>query len=551
MRTLSKLATFLFLLCGSYAFAQGGEIEDQQIIIEKDKPLTLPKAGRIYKRTNIKSITTESEPIEYQIIQPSYDFQPYFADVSFRNYEERDQKSKQEFENFVKAGYGNYNSPLFQGYLGLNNENNEVGLWLNHESYGKGPVRDGKSAYGLTEVLLSGAYATELFYVKPQISYQREGYYPYGLTPPKNFDYAATKIGASTLGFSADLGFKPSRSLKIVLTPAYKNARMKFQDRDPFNKEGQFLIGGSIDYNINDDFGTGLKTGFIHLDYAGGLEQTRTIFDIYPYVDFQNERLYFKGGATVATLSGDLGVDESSVNFYPDLEAKFQMSNKFGLFATLNGNLKPVSLTGLELQNRYLEDSLTFLNENTNLHFKGGVEVGIGEKLRLKGFLGFKQTKNKALFIPSSSDTSRFTVLYDSGNFKQFTIGGEALYMIHPNTNITLDARVSGYTPDTVEEPWYLPVVVVNLGVFQTFAEAFKVRFGMKVLGGIKGMKPVTNDLVPLDPIVDLNMGMQYDVQRNISVFIDFNNLLSKNYEWYLNYPSRGLMVKGGGIYRF
>jgi len=44
---------------------------------------------------------------------------------------------------------------------------------------------------------------------------------------------------------------------------------------------------------------------------------------------------------------------------------------------------------------------------------------------------------------------------------------------------------------------------------------------------------------------------MDYFISRKVSAFIKLNNLLSNNYQVYLNYPVRGFQAVGGVSWSF
>ena len=68
----------------------------------------------------------------------------------------------------------------------------------------------------------------------------------------------------------------------------------------------------------------------------------------------------------------------------------------------------------------------------------------------------------------------------------------------------------------------------------------------MIVQGGAKAYDVDTKTTVELDPAVDLNVKASYFLSKQFSIFLKGNNLLSNEYQLYLNYPVRGVQVMGG-----
>lgn len=540
--------------------APAGEIEDQQVIIEKDKPLTLPPANRIYQRTNVTPIQVDTVQMDYNITQPTYEFTPYFAEFKFRSYE-AGAGDDQGYPNYVKAGFGNYISPLLQGYFGVDYDANQLeshaGLWFNHESFARGPVREEESAYSLSEFLIDGTVGAENWLLKPEIYYQREGYYFYGYDAdmleslaPEEHPFITDRIASNHFSISADIQMWEVDRYDISIRPFYQITSMKQKGEEAFNEENVVGAAGSFAYSLNEEMNIGISTRYSHFNYQSGVEQVRDAFKLHPYISYQNDILRLEGGIKYFLASDSL-VSGAQSNFYPDLAANVKLSPDLAVFAELNGDLKPTSLNDLRLSNRYLEDSLALLNQSVKLNFRGGVEVNLLEKMLLRGYVQYKQSDNRPLFFHSPSDSSRFLVLYDPENFNEFGLGVEGKYHIGTQTSVSASLQLLGYETDTVSEAWYLPSLRANLYASHTLNEVFTLRTNIEYLDGIKAPDPVTSEAQKLNAIVDWSFGAQYDFIPQAGVFIDVDNILATNFERYLNYPSRGFMIKLGFIYRF
>ena len=533
-----------------------GEIEDQQVIIEKDKPLTLPKANRIYQPTNIQSIEMDTVKLNYHITQPTYEFEPYFAQFKFKTLESV-QASGLGYNNFIKAGYGNYGSPLVQAYFGVDYENNHAGVWLNHESFQTGPVRDDESAYSLSEILVDGFVTGGKVALTPEIHYQREGYYFYGydadaleVIDPPTHPFVTDRIVTNHFSFSANLSLQDQEDFQLSVKPFYQTTGMKVKGGELFNEENVIGLGGKYALPLGEGLDAGVETDFNHYNYTSGIGQVRNVFRLKPYLTYQNDILSLYAGLTYFS-AGDSLTSGAGSYFYPDLKARFQLNQNLSIFARLSGTLNPTSLNELRLTNRYLDDSLALLNQNEKVDFQGGLEINPTEKLLLRGFVRYKQTTQKAMFFHSVSDSSRFSVLYDLGNFNEFGFGLQGRYFVSTNTAISANLMLTGFDTDTVSDAWYLPAVEFDLTASQVIREVLKLRASLIILDGMKAPDPVTFAARDLNAIVDLNIGAQYDFMPNAGAFLELENLLSGNFERYLNYPSRGLMLKLGFIYRF
>lgn len=54
-----------------------------------------------------------------------------------------------------------------------------------------------------------------------------------------------------------------------------------------------------------------------------------------------------------------------------------------------------------------------------------------------------------------------------------------------------------------------------------------------------------------LKPLIDMNLRTEYRYNPRVSVFLEFNNLVTVRYNRYYNYPVQGFQLMGGFSCRF
>jgi outer membrane receptor protein involved in Fe transport len=54
-----------------------------------------------------------------------------------------------------------------------------------------------------------------------------------------------------------------------------------------------------------------------------------------------------------------------------------------------------------------------------------------------------------------------------------------------------------------------------------------------------------------LDPFVDLNLGIDYRYSKQLSAFIQVNNIANGRYNRFVNYPVYGIIFMGGFTFTF
>lgn len=560
-RRTNKLIIPFFLLSimmTNLLFAQdqvSGEIQDVQVIIEKDKPLTLPVANRKYQRTNIKMIASDTFSLRYDVSPTEYKFNMY--DPSFKPKAFRESPSFSKFNNYVKIGYGNLQSPLIEAFVGVSERLNHIGVWLQHESFGKGSVRGNESAFSSNEFMIDGKYVSRYFEFEPILTYRREGFYYYGydfnsfsnsnLDNTRYFQDRALFESWSAGGILSNSGDK---DLKLSFRPIYQGASMKIKEGFRFNTDNSLKLLSNISYDFKNESNVNVGFGYQWAQYDDSGNQTnRSRVFINPKVQVLRENLFVNAGMHVV-----YGKDTSSgFHIYPDLFAKYFLNDKYSVSLKVDGDLELNTIESLYNRNNYLDDSLVLINTNRKLGIESRLQVKLNDRFQVEAFAGFDLIENQPLFGYSEYDSSRFMLGYDD-NFGQLMIGAKASYMIEEQTNITSQFTYFIYSEGSVQEAWFLPLRKLEISANHQIIKPLSIGMNLIAIGGMKAPKAGDFELKEFtsqDAIVDLGLSIDYKIKERIQLFSTANNLLNQRNEQYMNYPSRGLTAKIGFIFRF
>lgn len=559
---MKSLASALCIIVGLTAFGQEeptGEIQDVQVIIEKDKPLTLPQAGRKFQRADLKKINSDTIKLNYSAIgMPGYRFDVYQPTFQSKAY--KDAKRITGFNNFVKAGYGNLQSPVFETYVGVKDRLNYVGLWAQHESFGKGPIRGAESAFSNNQFILDGNYVARIFQFKPILNYNRNGFNFYGYdfeafsnAPTDESKFLQERIVSETWEVGGTISNYSNEDLSISFTPTYRSAGMKEKGSSAFNSDNGINLLSDFSYRIKDNITLNTNLGYEWSQYNGNSEpQNRSRLFVKPGVSLVYDNLQIDAGINL--VSGK----NRSTNFYvyPDLNAQYFINDRYAIRLKVDGDLTLNTIETLQNQNLFLEDSLLLLNTNRKFGITSSFQARLNDRLIVEGIVGYDQFENQLLFINSPNDSSRFTLGYDD-NFGQLMLGAKASYRIEEQTNITSQFTYYIYNEGSVGQAWFLPLRKFELSATHEFFKKLNLGIHFFVIGGIKAPEIGGNDsftsenFMEQDAIVDLGMSANYNIKDRISLFANANNLFNQEYQWYSNYPSRGLTAKLGFIFRF
>ncbi len=520
-----------------------GAIEDAQIIIEKDKPLTLPRATRVFMKSQVKPVTEDTISLRYSLSEPhiSLETLPFVPQV--KTYAPEMNDSGQQ--NYVKFGFGNYTSPLLQAYGGLAlNEFTSVGAYVFHQSFAKGPVRDEESAYSDSKISLMGQIQNEEWFVHPMVEFERETFYYYGRSD-ESISEIDDKVGLNHLRISSPVFYNPSEELSFVCTPTFYALAMQ-ADGEAFNKDNGVDLDLSGHYQVNDELALYGALVFSNWKYTSGMNSGRNVFRINPGVWYTNAPWSVKAGVRLAIGQDD---STSTVAVYPDLAVDYSISDELGVFVEASGDLSVTNLNELRLQNRYLSDSLVLLNKNNQIDLKVGVRYAIRSDLTLEPFIQYRYTDNQPLFYHALADSSRFALAYDGLGTTNF---GVTARLINKKSVLIGQMYISSYTTEEAAEAWYLPTTQFKVNYQQFLTSKLSAQAGLIILQGIRTPLPSggsSDEELPV--LADMSLEASYQLNDQWSGFVQVQNLFGVNYERYLNYPVRGFTGKLGVIWRF
>ena len=134
----NSFVVLIVLLCivSASLYAQDqGEIPNVEIVIERNRQITLPPATRTFEKVPPRP----AEPIKPEI---TYDFKNISFTASDYNPSIRPHKLKSPAidklnNHYVSAGFGNYTSPYLEGYITNKRDKNKYyGAKFFHRSFG-------------------------------------------------------------------------------------------------------------------------------------------------------------------------------------------------------------------------------------------------------------------------------------------------------------------------------------------------------------------------------------------------------------------------------
>lgn len=524
-----------------------GEIENVEIEIVKERQIILPKANRNFDKIPPRA----SEPIKPPI---TYDFRTFNFQAPPVMTQVRPLKLKQEgqsrvYGGFLRAGFGNYVSPLLEGYLNTTRDKNKLmGVYGYHSSSDRGP-RDGtNSGSGASGISAFARSFNDVIALSANAGFENRTTHFYGYPAGTKPEASSIKQSYNLFKLSGDLTNSSNSDFSYKLGVGFSHLADKYKA-----KETEVDLAFNSDYEFDEDARLNLKADYIVITRKDDKVSAkgRSLFVVAPSYEFMPvEDLRVKAGFTVA-FENDT-IDSKSTHIYPDFKATYPLSPSVDAFATLNGGIEKVSLQSLSYENIWLAPNVPIFHTNKVIDLTVGLNAKLGNKIGVHTGLSMSTLKNLYYFVNSEDDIAKFTTVYDQNKGTRRSNFYAALsYAQSEKAKFLLRGDFYGYKTSTIAEAWHRPTYKLTVNGSYNVYDKILLSADLITQGGMRALDPVTEKTVKLDAAFDLNFKTEYVFSQSFSAFVQLNNITSSKYPLFLNYPVRGFQVLGGITWSF
>lgn len=302
----------------------------------------------------------------------------------------------------------------------------------------------------------------------------------------------------------------------------------------------------------------GLDGQVIYFNNSDTLKTTNEyLINATPYFKARYGIINFKLGLSFNYLS--VG---SKLKFYPEIEASVELyPEHLTLYAGIGGGLEKISLRDLSTENPWI---LTAINskwkDNQFIGF-AGLRGNLGQKVGYNLEGRWTLFENEYFYLNSITQTTpsqipngpinKFNIVYDGGSV--VNLKGEITYTHDSKFKTWIAAAYNIYVLDSLNNPYHKPITEVKLGASYLFVKKVNVWTEVYYVGKRSAFDPrgLAPTEITLDSFFDINLGIDYQLKDNFSVFLKLTNMLNWNYEYYYQYPVQGINVMAGISYKF
>ena len=280
------------------------------------------------------------------------------------------------------------------------------------------------------------------------------------------------------------------------------------------------------------------------------IDQNRNFIKARPFYRIETGEATVDAGFSFTAISGGTETFGKSTIF-PYINASYALSDQVKVFAILDGGMQFNAYQDYVAENPYLQDDLVILNSKVNYDVKAGANVKASQQVSLGLYGQIKSIKDFGNYVNVLPDTTTFDIVYIPTNTSVSEFGTDMVFSINKDHELGLSAAVLSYSSKVVDDLFHLPTTKVEVSGNHKIVDKLSIRWQFNMLGGLKGLQSngttAGNESVKkLSAITELNINLDYQINERFGAFLQFNNLLNKNYERYLNYPMRGLQAKAG-----
>jgi hypothetical protein len=540
--------------------SNGSSLSEEIVITSAYKPL-LADAVKIRRNPDLEDKTPYKAPLSYTPMDKRLEQNSEIKQLSAMKIPM--QLDTLPYNNIVKGAIGNLKTTFLEGYFGNGaDQAMQVGGYVKHIAQ-SGSTYD-KQKSNKEEIGVFGKNIGDVNTLSGRIDYSNRGNYFYGydkFNPPLKLDVAHQYF--NTLSAEGEIA-KNYKDVENDLTYAVKLKGYVFGDRFKA-RENNLVLSGFLNQTIN-QFYTGLSASLDLSTQKDSLySYNNSIVRLNPYIKFQGESYKIDAGVNIVDEFGFA----SRFSIFPAAKLEYQVIPKYvRLFVEAKGDINKSSLRDFYNFNPFLGKNLNIKNSVDKLDLSAGLKGTLAPGLGFKADIYHNSVKDMPLFVSNfyfARGQNRFAVIYDNGTSTVNGFNGELDYKASGDVDLFGRVEIKSYKMASEAEAWNLPKFKLTAGTAININDKVKITGSLMFRGATYdkpnaaaftatyGVTPPagTSVLSEVSQFVDLSGGVEYKVNKQISIFGHVNNILNSTNQTWLYYPDYGFNIFGGASFSF
>ncbi|MFY9154481.1 MAG: hypothetical protein WAO52_20855 [Prolixibacteraceae bacterium] len=299
-------------------------------------------------------------------------------------------------------------------------------------------------------------------------------------------------------------------------------------------------------------------------DAFGGKDQL--FINLNPSAKWATDNASFQAGLNTSLVSED--GDKLSLLVWPNVKAEWSPVERIlTLFAGVDGHLQHNSYSSVAAENPYADPYHDVANANYKYVLSGGLKGKLGSKTNYIAEASYSNIENQHFYILYGRDVfnlsavgprqlnNTFDWVYD--DLKVLKLSGEIMHSVSDNFSVHLAGNYYSYELGVIQEAWQMPDFDLTFSAAYKPTSQLKFTTDLFLVGKRKAMvsePPVSSApsmVVEMDPIIDLNAGIEYQFSEKLNFFFKLNNFGFQKYEQWLGYTNKGFNGLAGVSFTF
>lgn len=573
---MMKNNVILTICCCIFAvnvFAENDSVISRNVSVEREFQPVIKSAGKINVKPEVYEPTYILQDAQYSDYS-----NPLTTDFNMTTlgYSETNFTRPRPMNGFLRGGFGHIMTQADFHYKMQEKRNTAFDIDVNHlGQWGLKTLVDSRFGFGFAKnfqvlQLYFGAEGSNKYYTRYGKYYTGDNSKAYDvrfkdLNAPddkQSLWKASAKLGIASLNdketkYMIEAGYAAFIVPNMAVEHQVNTKGMFDWATDAHHVGLNFRMQNNI-YHIEDNICATMDTAV----YKQGME--KDFIHIAPYYAYHGKRVRLHAGINLDIMlgKGDTILPSPDVRFEADLTKDW-----LTLFAEATGYRSSGSLEGYLNQNRYLDIIPGITSMHTSPYCPINAVVGFHirphKDLLIDIHAGYNLTKNDAVWRAGNVGKGYFDWGYC--DTKHWTIGGKLNYHYQDIVNVSLSGDYYVWTIGDID---FYDMLKTNSTVY----DRPKWDLRLRVDGRIDAKWTIYSDnyfagkrlaLVQtegvfkdeeLRPTIDLNLGVQYNINKWLACYLQLNNYLGfgkLKYEAFYGYESQGINFLAGVSWAF
>lgn len=522
---------------------------NRTVVVEQQYNPDIMDAQKVNVLPTVREFTTTPGEVEYDRNVAPAAVLPGTAMAAYAG-EEKQNLAKQ---GYLRAGYGNIGNVDLEGNylfnltskdklnfsLGLQGFDGDV---YYPESSEKWDSRYYRTKAGIDYI---HQFSTVDFNIAGNFGLSNFNYMPGSVMDHQRFTSGDVRFGVKSTDRSLPMHFNAETGLYLY----QRGHNVYAPDRDDDFNETMVRTKGDFTGDVTDGQQVGVAFEMNNMFYNNDEFENYTTLLLKPYYELSEEDVWKLHLGVNVDMAFGYG---KKFRVSPDVRAEYTFSDSYVLYANATGGRMLNDFRRFEQFNPYAEllgqNESSYEQLNASLGFKMSPAAGFW----LNVFGGYQQINDdlyNMIVYPYGNDIAVTAIGLFQEKTKNFFAGLQANYAYKDVFSVMAKGQYYNWDADNENAIYYKPEYRFDLQANVRPISALNVNLAYEFVrrSEIKG----SGYAFRADNISNLNLGANYTLFDNVSLYARVSNLLNRKAAYYMGSPVPGINFLGGVIFSF